>query len=323
MYFNGNEILTYNCLFNFIVGSRGCGKTYWAKKWAIKDFLKTKSQFIYVRRYKQELKRIAQFWNDIRDEFPDHKLTVDHGKFYINGELAGFTLPLSTSKIEKSTAFPEVNKIIFDEFILDSGVYRYLSDEVTNFLELYETVARMRDVTVFFLSNAITVANPYFIYFDINLRNGFYRHNDVLAKMVNNKEFIEQKSKTRFGQLIGDTPYGKYAIENEFLRDNENFVMKKTPDAKYMFGFIFEGMTFGVWISYKYGLYFVSEKFDPSNRIMYTIKLADHNPNTLLLKGAKRSPLFKPFIENFKIGNVRFETTKVQSIVKEVIKLTL
>ena len=40
IFYNGNRTLTHNCLFNFIVGSRGAGKTFWFKKWAIEDFIK-------------------------------------------------------------------------------------------------------------------------------------------------------------------------------------------------------------------------------------------------------------------------------------------
>ena len=57
IFYDGNRILTHNCLFNFIVGSRGNGKTFWFKKWAIEDFLKNEGQFIYVRRNTKEAKK--------------------------------------------------------------------------------------------------------------------------------------------------------------------------------------------------------------------------------------------------------------------------
>lgn len=61
-----------------------------------------------------------------------------------------------------------MNKIIFDEFIIDKGVYKYLPNEVEYFLDLYETISRLRDVKDLFLCT-ITQTNPYFIYFDIEL----------------------------------------------------------------------------------------------------------------------------------------------------------
>lgn len=169
MYWDINKSLSYNALFNFIIGARGVGKSYGAKKLAIQNFLKKGKQFVYVRRYKEELKKINKFFDDIKGEFPEHEFKVSPPNFIIDNKIAGTAIPLSTAKIEKSTPYPNVTFIIFDEFILDKGYHHYLPDEVTNFLELYSTVSRSRDVIVYFLSNALSITNPYFIYFNLSL----------------------------------------------------------------------------------------------------------------------------------------------------------
>ena len=124
----------------FVIGERGCGKTFNAKVAMLKKFLKTGEQFIYLRRYKTELDTsLATFWNDLQshDYFKDHSLKVKKSKllteFTCDGKVCGYAVPLSTSNILKSTAFPKVKTIIFDEFILDgaSGTYHYLKNEVT------------------------------------------------------------------------------------------------------------------------------------------------------------------------------------------------
>lgn len=69
VFYDGYKTLTYNALFNFIIGNRGSGKTYWAKRWAINDFIKKGEQFIYLRRYKTELRTIKNFFADISEEF--------------------------------------------------------------------------------------------------------------------------------------------------------------------------------------------------------------------------------------------------------------
>ena len=56
MYYNYNKIRSYNALFNFIIANRGGGKSYGAKEMVIKNFLKRCEQFVYVRRYKAEIK---------------------------------------------------------------------------------------------------------------------------------------------------------------------------------------------------------------------------------------------------------------------------
>ena len=47
MYYDINKTLSYNTLFNFVVGPRGAGKTYAAKKRDIINFHKMGQQFDY------------------------------------------------------------------------------------------------------------------------------------------------------------------------------------------------------------------------------------------------------------------------------------
>lgn len=324
MYWDINKALSYQCLFNFVVGARGVGKTYGAKKWAIKSFLKSGKQFVYVRRYREELKKIKLFFDDIADEFPDAKFKVAPPNFIINDKIAGNCMSLSTAKIEKSTPYPKVDKIIFDEFILDKGFHRYLPDEVTNFLELYNTVSRYRDVTVFFLSNALTVTNPYFMYFDIALPYGknIKASGDILIEMVKDAEFEEKVKESRFAKLVAGTPYANYAIDNDFLRDDKKFIAKKTDRARYVFTLAYKGEMYGVWIDYNAGLEYISKDVDKSCKVTYSVTLEDHSPNMMLLKG-KKSCLVEQFVKYYKLGLVRFETMNIKNMCKEIIKMTL
>lgn len=323
LYWDINRPLSYNALFNFIVGNRGGGKTYGAKKYVISNFIKKSEQFIYLRRYKQELKRIKTFFADVSQEFENIEFDVKGKEFYINKKLCGYAMPLSTSKIEKSVSFPLVTTIIFDEFILDKGTYHYLNDEVTNFLEFYETVARSRNVRVFFLSNALTITNPYFLYFDIKLPYGntIACKNDKLIELVQNEEFIETKKQTRFAKLIEGTDYAAYAIENKFLRDNKTFIEKKSGNCSYIFGFVYNGVTYGVWRSFSEGKLWVSYDYDKAYSTLYALTKADHTPNTLLINSLRQSRPFKMFIDNYKMGNVYFENQNIKNICYEVVKL--
>lgn len=325
MFYDINKTLTYNCLFNFIVGNRGGGKTFAFKDWAIRDFKKNKQQFIYLRRYKEELKEVSTFFDDIREFYPNDELVVKHNKFYINGELAGYAKPLSTAKISKSTSFPKVNKIGFDEFIIEKGVYHYLPDEVVLFLEFYETVARMRDVRVFFLSNAVTMTNPYFLYFKLSLpyNKNIYRKDDLLLEFVANPDFIEKKKSTRFGKIIANTKYADYSIDNKFYLDNKLFIQKKSPNCRFSFAFIYKGETYGVWTDYSIGKIFVSLDWDRSTPLIFSTTLDDHTPNTMLLKSPNKSNLWRLFIKNFKMSNVYFENIKIKNVCMDLLKMIL
>ena len=179
IFWNINDPLSYNCLFNFIVGARGVGKTYGTLKYCIEQYLKHKKngevwQFFYIRRYDTELEKLTKarggrLFNAVEKEFPTHKFKVESNVLYIDDEVCGYAQAVSTGRKLKSDAFPDVKFIIFDEFIIAKGsTDRYLSDEITSFLELYETIARLRFVPVFFLSNALSIGNPYFDYFRLN-----------------------------------------------------------------------------------------------------------------------------------------------------------
>lgn len=293
--------------------------------WAIDDFLKTGAQFVYVRRYKRELKNNNKFFADISDRYPEVKFEIKGSTYLINDKPAGYAIPLATAITQKSTPYPDVNKIIFDEFIIDKGAYHYLPNEVVSFLELYDTIARTRDVRVFFLSNAITVTNPYFLYFDLRLPNNknFRRYDDILLELVQDADYIKMKSETRFGKLIAGTKYADYNINNKFLRDDDSFVGKKTEKATYYFTIKYHDSYYGIWIDYSVGKIFVSENIDPCCKLIYVITLSDHTPNTLLLKQLSKAVLFKNFIEQYKIGNVWFESIKLKNIIYEVIRMTM
>ena len=55
--FDIKRTLSHNCLFNFIVGSRGVGKTFSFKKWAIEDFLKNEMQIKTIKNSQKTIYR--------------------------------------------------------------------------------------------------------------------------------------------------------------------------------------------------------------------------------------------------------------------------
>lgn len=327
MWYDIGQTLTYNCLFNFIIGSRGCGKTYSAKKRAVKLFLEKGHQFVYLRRYQDELNETAEsYFNDIilNNEFPDTAIEYRNGQYFINDQLAGYAMALTKAKDYKSISYPMVYFIIFDEFLIeDNGYARYLKNEVKQFLNFYMSIDRYRGCIVFFLANSVSMINPYTLYFDLNLPYGsdIVRKGDLLLQLVQNEEYIKQRKETRFGKMIAGTEFEEYAIENKFVSDSKTFIMKKTEKAQYFFTFKYEGEKFGVWVDHDIGKMFVSPDVDPSCKIVYSVTVEDHNPNTLLLNRINKSPFFRPFIENYKLGNVYFENQKVKNIVYDVIKL--
>ena len=346
IYYNINETLTHNCLFNFVCGNRSGGKTYGFKKWAIQDWIKNKRQFGYIRRYETEVdgKKLETFFDDVGQEFPDYEFRVDGRTFYIreksseeknphSWEIIGFAFVLSKAMTYKSVPYPNVSKLLFDEFLIEKGVYRYLPKEVDKFLDLYVTIARPGsdhcDVIVFFMANAITFTNIYFLKYEIKeppQGKRFYKpkkYPEVLLQMVGNKGMIERQKNTRFGSIISGSKYEEYAFENKFYLDDNTFIEKRSEFAKYVFTMKFRGEEVGVWIDYNLGLIYASEKVDPYCKVVYALTQEDHKPNTLLIKNISKGLYLKQFIENYREGNVRFETMKAKNLCYDIIKMIM
>ena len=329
MYYDLSKILSYNALLNFLIGERGVGKTFGATEFVTRQFINKGEEFCYIRRYKTELSSsVKTFFNAIQKEnkFPNHQLEVKGSKFFIDEKVAGYSMTLTTAQNLKSTNFSNVKTIIFDEFIIEDGQHHYLKNEVVNFLGLIETIARMRDVRIILLGNAVSTVNPYFLFFNISLPYNTdiktFKDGLILVQYMKNEEYRKAKSESRFGKLVEGTEYEAYAINNKFQNDDKTFIEKKTGTSKFSFSFVYKDNIYGVWFDFSVGKIFVSNDYK-ENGINFACTLQDHSPNTMLLNEAKNLYCFKTFIKNYKLGNVYFENIKIKSLCGEVIKLLL
>lgn len=329
IFWNIINVLSYNSLFNYIIGERGVGKTFNSLEFCIKRFIKTGEQFIYLRRYKSELKKSVPHLFDAlvtENKFPNNNIYTKGDSLYCDNKIMGYAIPLSTSNILKSTSFDKVKTIVFDEFIIDKGTYRYLPNEIECFLDLYETIARLRDVRVLFLGNAISSTNPYFAYFNLHLpyNSTFatFRDGLILVHYIKNEEYRKVKKASKFGQLIQDTQYSKYAIDNEFLRDSKYFIKHKSTNSKFFFVLNISGNRFGVWRDTNLDEIYVSQDIDPNCPISIAFLNDDHTDNTILVK-SRTNPWFKSMIVHYRLGLLCFESQRIKNIVMEYLSRCL
>lgn len=327
MFYSYNRIRSYNAYWSFIISNRGGGKTYGFKEMCIKDFIKKGEQFVYVRRYKSELEDRQTFFDDIKDKFPEHELKVQGKKALIDGKVAGYFIPLSTSRNKKSVPYPLVTKIGFDEFIVQktgtSG--GYLKDEVTTMLELCSTITRKRDnVRVFFMGNNISLVNPYFVYFKCIPRTKerfhIFKDGELAIEMFADDGHIQEMKETKMGKLVSGTNYENYAIENNSLIDNNKFLYSKMPqDARFLFSVTFKGQTLGFWISYKEGFIFVNKSY-MGNKYRFAITKEDHDVNFVMYNRLNEFSLFKEFVKYFKNGYALFNGQEVKNQAFEILE---
>ena len=181
-FYSLTKILNKKADYNIIFGERSNGKTYAALLYGIKRFVATGEQFAYIRRWREDLrgKRAENLFsnhvaNGAIEEITNGecnaifylsgkwylaKYDADKKKYYPQNTPFCYGFCLSEQEHEKSSSYPNVTTIIFDEFLTRRY---YLPDEFMLFMNLLSTIIRQRDnVKVFMLGNTINKYCPYF-----------------------------------------------------------------------------------------------------------------------------------------------------------------
>lgn len=285
-FYDFRKLLSRNGTYNFVVGARGLGKTWGAKRQVISNAIKRGEQFIYLRRYHTELATRSTFFADIADKFPDYEFRVsgEYAQMTRSGQeddkkkkwvTIGFFIALSKAQSKKSVAYPNVTTILFDEFIIEKGAIHYLPQEAKAFNDFYSTVDRWRDKTrVFFLANSLSIMNPYFLEYDIRPKKGdewIIKHDGfICAHFPDSKAFAADVYKTKFGKFIQSTEYAEYSVGSQFADNNDAMIAPKTPEAKYAFTLETKTGTFSVWIDYTNMSYYIQER-RPKQEVIWTM----------------------------------------------------
>lgn len=323
MYYNGDKILNNPQPFNFLLGNRGIGKSFYWKRRCIKSYLDNKRQFIYVRRYKSDIdKVINNLFDDVLIKFPETTILVDKNKFIINGETAGYAISVSEFIKYKSSNFQDVDLIMFDEFLPEDG--KYLGGKNNPNLEpelclnFYQTVARgynrpIRDEVIFlFISNSVTINNPYFYFYNIDKKlsfdTKFLRGEGYNVEINRNESISKEIENSKFGSLIKGTKYAEYALGNEFYLDTNDFIKKIPGNKDYLLTIRYDNMVFGIWRATK-GFYYITTKYDNNCKNIFTLNSKDHNETSVLITKLNNYVL-KELVSSYSLGYVYFENQR-------------
>lgn len=332
MYWNLPYILTYNKNFNFINSKRGSGKTYTLEKWLIKQFLEKGRECVYMTQFAKELDEIGikSYWAKVLDkEYPNIEAVQIGHDLYLDKKIFCHGIALTEAQKVKKVSYPNVYYIMFDEYMKENGKKNsFVKNEVDEFLSIYSTIDRYEDrVKCFFLGNTTTQYNPYHTHPAFNIpvieKGKIWTNENVLYQYYDTpKKFDEKLEKSRFANMIKNTDYGQYSIDGDFTEDSETWVEKRSEDSQLIFMFFYMGETFGVWRDLRKGKLYISEKINPNMNLCYSFTTEDHRENTLLTK-TSRSSILKAFIDNYRLGNVRFESVKVKKKTQGAIKMLL
>lgn len=329
LYYNPQRMLSYNRIMNFVIASRGIGKTYSMKKYCINRFLKTGAQFIYLRMYKTELKKVDQLFNDVSQEFPNNTFETKGKEFYIDGQLAGFAVPLSAWQSFKGNSFPNVETILFDEFVREKDNVGYPPNCVEALLNIIDTVIRNRDnFRCVCLSNSVSVVNPWFLYFNIlpepDKESGkfkrFYPYKHAVLEIPDGSSFKEERIKTRFGAMISELEYGRMSLDNEFTHDVDTFVMRRAKSSVHFCNITYKGFTMGMWVDTKSDFMFLSQDYDPSSKKNFALGKEDMREDRILINNYRNEYHLDKLIRAFKKGLLMFDNQIVRQTAYDMFK---
>lgn len=331
-YYNGQWTLSNNRIFCYVLGGRGIGKTFRFKKYMLDKFLKKGRQFIYVRRYVIDIEKTANnYFDDIltTDEYKDLDFKFQGNTYFINGEVAGYAIAVSQFIKMKSVSFPLVDVIVFDEFITENCDYiggnknPYLEPELC--LNFYQSVARgidrpiREEVRFFFISNSVSINNPHFLYFNLDKKlvegTKHILTDSISLEIADGKEIIDEIRNSQFGKLIQNSKYGDFALDNKFYLDSNEFITGDLPkNLKYIFTINYNEITLGVWKNERESLYYITEKYDPSCVVNYSLTNSAHKVNTVLIQQNKTRPSVKLLKLAYEQGQVFFQNQRCKNI---------
>lgn len=180
-FYSLKNILATEAQYNVIFGERSNGKTYAVLKYAIENYAKNRKQTALVRRWAEDFigKRGTVMFDSLVENEEIKKATNGEwtsvyyygSKWYFSrfdedGKRETDEIPfaygfsISAMEHDKSTSYPNITTILFDEFITRTV---YLPDEFVLFMNVVSTIVRNRtDVKIFMLGNTVNKYCPYF-----------------------------------------------------------------------------------------------------------------------------------------------------------------
>ena len=180
-YYSLDKIKTEKAQYNIIIGERSTGKTYAVLYEGLKNYIKTGKQMAVIRRYQDDLrgKRGYVMFDALVSNGTVSSLTegefnsiyfyagkwylsyIDDGKKRTTDETPfAYAFAISSMEHDKSTSYPNIQTILFDEFISRGA---YLTDEFILFMNVLSTIIRDRnDVIIYMCGNTVSKYCPYF-----------------------------------------------------------------------------------------------------------------------------------------------------------------
>lgn len=323
-YWNVNRMFSFNGINVYlIIGGRGIGKTTGLNIWSINNFIKQGNEFLYVRRFINELKKTKTMLDPLVNKVQVRGLS--HGLFQweIGKTRIAYGAALTAQQTFKSGVdFSKVNTMIFDEAILPrGGSYRYLDNEIEMLFELISTVFRDRkDYKIFILGNNADIFNPYFEYFNIPKFERSYVDIDrglYCELATNSAELLESEKETPLYKLTKGTQYFDYHYNNAVLSLEKCNVGVKPINATLICRMVLNDITLNI---YRTGIAKMFVEFrDKVIKDRFTYVFMENNePNYHYIKSYRSEDISKFISTVFYTDGATFESDKAYTMFKMI-----
>lgn len=288
-----------------VIGGKGIGKTFGARKFAIDRFLKRGERFCELCRYANQMESIEKEYTEklqFKGFFTEHVFKTQGDILYIaekpkpywveskNGEsvekidkpewkVCGYFASLTQYVTLKQRTFVNVCTIIYDEFIMEreSQYSRYLKNEYTIWRRCLSSIWREekedpRALRVIMLANAVDFLNPYFAAWNITEppKTGYswMKKKLILVDMVDMSTIDIGSDESIVKLLGGDENDDEMAYDNQFKNYDTEFLQDKTPESVFVLELRYRGMCLGIWKDSR--LFYVNDKIakDENRRIV-------------------------------------------------------
>ena len=185
-FYSLDAILAKDATYNVIFGERSNGKSYAVLKYGLEEFWEHRTQLAIVRRWSDDFigkrgqmmfaslvcngkgenivsKVTGGEWTDIyyyASKWYLCRYDEETGKREIFETPFAYGFSITAQEHDKSTSYPNIKIILFDEFLTRSA---YVPDEFIMFMNVVSTIVRQRtDVKIFMLGNTVNKYCPYF-----------------------------------------------------------------------------------------------------------------------------------------------------------------
>lgn len=179
-YYDISDVLKTHAQYYLLLSGRDRGKSYQVAEKFIRDFIESETMFIYLRRYKDDIKtanieewfvnlgreKINQLTNGKYDVVVCYNQRVwlskiDENDNIVRGVAFGRWGGLNrASKLKSTIQDKRYGNIVYEEFIATDEPY--LEDEPNKLMDFVSTVFRSRLGNVFLVGNLISKICPYY-----------------------------------------------------------------------------------------------------------------------------------------------------------------